>query len=112
MIKLKGCNNLGPRRYKILECRLCGAVYAIRNTYINDYISEPWQRTASEEITHCETCGQYLKEKSLGSEKEYIELMKPHLEIYGHSSDGRWLMSEMYTKIENYDSLDELEETE
>lgn len=110
MIKLKGCNNLGERRYKILECRLCGAVYAIRNTYVNDYISEVWQRTASEEITHCETCGQYLKEKSIQSEKDYIELLKPQLEIYGHSTDGRWLMSEMYTKIENFNSLEETEE--
>lgn len=110
MIKLKGCNNLGERRYKILECRLCGAVYAIRNTYVNDYISEAWQRTASEEITHCETCGQYLKEKSIQSEKDYIELLKPQLEIYGHSTDGRWLMSEMYTKIENFNSLEETEE--
>lgn len=112
MITLKGCNNLGPRRYKILECRLCGAVYTIRNTYINDCISEPWQRTASEDITHCETCGQALKEKLLRSEKEYIKLLKPQLEIYGNTHDGSWLMHEMYAKIVNYDSLEELEETE
>lgn len=111
MIKLKGCNNLGPRRYEIKECKLCGSIYARRKTEENDYIPEPWMRDASEDITQCITCGQTLEVKYLCTEKDYIELMKPQLEIYGNTHDGRWLMHEMYKTINNM-TLKELEETE
>ena len=111
MITLKSCNNLGPRRYEIKMCRLCGSIYAIRKTEENDYIPEPWMQEASEDITQCKTCGQALVEMHLGTEKEYIELLKPQLEIYGQTHSGKWLMKEMYRTINNI-SLEELEETE
>ena len=47
----------------------------------------------------------------LETEKEYIELLKPQLEILGNTHDNRWLMHEMYKTINNV-NLKELEETE
>lgn len=111
MIKLKECNDLGPRRYEIKECKLCGSVYARRKTEDNDYVPELWMRVASEDITQCTTCGQTLEVKYLPTEKEYIELLKPQLEIHGNTHNGKWLMHEMYKTIKNM-TLKELEETE
>ena len=111
MITLKSCNNLGPRRYEIKVCKLCGSIYARRKSKENDYIPEPWMREASEDITQCTTCGQTLEVIHLETEKEYIELLKPQLEIYGRTRSGKWLMHEMYKTINNM-TLEELEETE